>query len=41
MMVHRWFYMDIKRPPVPAVEGYYARLKGRPAFQGPVLNAGV
>jgi len=41
MMVHRWFYMDIKRPPVPAVEGYYARLKARTAFQGPVLNAGV
>ncbi len=41
MMVHRWYYMDITRPSLPAVEGYYTRLKARPAFQGPVLNAGV
>lgn len=41
MMVHRWFALDIKRPALPALEAYYDRLKARPAFQGPILNAGV
>lgn len=41
MMVHRWYYFDIRRPSFPALEAYYERLKQRPAFQGPVLNAGV
>lgn len=41
MMVHRFFALDITRPSLPALEAYYARLKQRPAFQGPILNAGV
>jgi len=41
MMVHRWYYFDIQRPSFPALEAYYERLKARPAFQGPILNAGV
>ncbi|RIA56848.1 glutathione S-transferase family protein [Dichotomicrobium thermohalophilum] len=41
MMVHRWYYFDIQRPNLPALEAYYERLKTRPAFQGPILNAGV
>lgn len=41
MMVHRWYYFDIQRPSLPALEAYYERLKARPAFQGPILNAGV
>jgi len=41
MMVHRWFVLEINRPVLPAVEAYYERLKSRPAFQGPILNAGV
>ncbi|MFP3921315.1 MAG: glutathione S-transferase family protein [Dichotomicrobium sp.] len=41
MMVHRWFALDIKRPALPALEAYYARLRERPAFQGPILGAGV
>ncbi len=41
MMVHRWFFMDIKRPALPALEAYYERLKARPPYQGPVLAAGV
>jgi glutathione S-transferase len=41
MMVHRWYYMDIKRPALPALEAYYARLKERPAYRGPILSAGV
>jgi len=39
--VHRWYVLDIKRPTLPALEAYYTRLKERPAFQGPVLDAGV
>jgi glutathione S-transferase len=41
MMVHRWYVLDIKRPTLPGLETYYARLKERPAFQGPILGAGV
>jgi glutathione S-transferase len=41
MMVHRWYYFDISRPSLPALEAYNARLKERPAYQRPILNAGV
>jgi len=41
MMVHRWYYFDIQRPALPALEAYYERLKPRPAFQQTILNAGV
>ncbi len=41
MMVHRWYTLDVQRPDVPAVAAYYERLKARPAYQGPILSAGV
>jgi len=41
MMVHRWYVFDISRPDLPALEAYYERLKARPAFQGPILGAGL
>ena len=41
MMVHRWYYFDIDRPVMSAVADYYERLKARPAYQGPILSAGV
>jgi len=41
MMVHRWYTLDVQRPDVPAVSAYYERLKTRPAYQGPILSAGV
>jgi len=41
MMVHRWYYFDISRPSLSALEAYYDLLKARPAFQGPILGQGV
>jgi glutathione S-transferase len=35
--LYRWFGMDVKRPSLPKVEAYYARLKTRPAFQQHVM----
>ena len=36
--VHRWYALDIERPALKNVEGYYARLKQRPAFKKHVLK---
>ena len=33
VMAYRWFEMAIERPPMPAVEAWYGRLKTRPAFK--------
>lgn len=33
MPLYRWFEMEIDRPPMPNVEAYYARLRGRPAYR--------
>ncbi len=41
MMVHRWYALDLARPRLPALEGYYERLKQRPAFQSAIVSAGV
>ncbi|WP_164730460.1 glutathione S-transferase family protein [Pelagibacterium montanilacus] len=31
--LYRWFTMDMERPPMPALETWYARLRERPAFE--------
>jgi glutathione S-transferase len=36
--VHRWYALDVKRPALKNLEGYYERLKRRPAFQKHVLK---
>jgi glutathione S-transferase len=35
--VHRWNALDIKRPKLPRVEAYYARLQQRPAYKKHVM----
>ncbi len=36
-LLYRWFTIDIPRAPRPALEAYYARLCGRPAFRDHVM----
>jgi glutathione S-transferase len=36
--VHRWYALDVKRPPLPRVEAYYERLKQRPPFQKHIMR---
>ena len=33
IMAFRWSILDVTRPPMPAIEAWFARLKERPAFQ--------
>lgn len=35
--LYRYFELQIERPPLPAVEAWYARLKARPAYQAHVM----
>ena len=38
-VVHRWFSMkSVERTPLPALEDYYARLSGRPAYLAHIRN---
>lgn len=38
-VVHRWFSMaGLERVPLPALEAYYARLSGRPAYRRHIRN---
>ena len=39
LSVHRWLKTPMERASLPAVEAYYARLKGRPAFGPWALDA--
>jgi glutathione S-transferase len=36
--IHRWFGIEIERPPSPMLEAYYRRLAGRPAYREIVLH---
>ena len=36
--VYRWYALDVKRPSLPRVEAYYARLQQRPAFQKHIMK---
>jgi glutathione S-transferase len=36
--VYRWYALDVKRPHLPRVEGYYERLKLRPVFQKHIMK---
>jgi glutathione S-transferase len=36
--IHRWFALDIERPPLPMLEAYYQRLSARPHYQEIVLQ---
>ena len=36
-LIHRYFNLDIERPPLPNVENWYARLCDRPAYQKHVM----
>lgn len=36
-MLYRYFMMEIKRPPLPAIEAYYQRLIARPNYQKHVM----
>jgi glutathione S-transferase len=33
VLIHKYFVLDIKRPPLPGIEAWYERLKERPAFK--------
>ena len=33
VLIHKYFVLDIKRPPLPGVEAWYQRLSVRPAFK--------
>lgn len=33
IVAYRWMILDIRRPPMPNIEAWYARLAGRPAFR--------
>ena len=33
VLIHKYFVLDIKRPPLPGIEAWYERLKERPAFR--------
>ena len=33
VLIHKYFVLDIKRPPLPGIEVWYQRLKERPAFR--------
>jgi glutathione S-transferase len=35
---YRWYALDVKRPRLPRVEGYYERLTRRPAFQKHIMQ---
>jgi glutathione S-transferase len=35
---YRWYALDVKRPQLARVEGYYQRLTRRPAFQKHVMK---
>ena len=35
--IHRWFQLDIERPPTPNLDDWYARLHDRPAFRENVM----
>ncbi|MFN4089585.1 MAG: glutathione S-transferase family protein [Alphaproteobacteria bacterium] len=37
-ILHRWFRLDFDRPPFPALEAWYGRLCGRPAFARQVVD---
>ncbi len=38
-VVHRWYSMrQVERPPLPALEAYYERLSGRPAYRRHIRN---
>jgi len=37
VFIYRWSALDIKRPKLPAVEAYYARLQQRPAYKKHVM----
>ena len=39
LATHRWLRTPMARPPLPAVETYYARLRTRPAFAPHALDA--
>jgi glutathione S-transferase len=36
--VYRWYALDVKRPSLPRVEAYHARLQQRPAFQKHIMK---
>ena len=36
--IYAWFEMPIERPPLPALEAWYERLKTRPAYQKAVMT---
>jgi glutathione S-transferase len=38
VMVYRWYALDVKRPSLPNLEAYHARLAERPAFRTHVMQ---
>jgi glutathione S-transferase len=37
--IHRWYALDVKRPPLARIEAYHARLQQRPAFRKHIMKA--